>query len=900
MTLLERSAFAGPPSFVFQGGGFGHAIGMSQYGALGRARAGHSYDQILKSYYTGVGVGVGRPIPQTIRVGLRQADGGFRLSGNGTFSFSTSIDGPSMATGGTDEWWEIQRQGSSVFLIAPAGRVQQGEPQTRGPFPEIWQRAAAGVRLKLVEYSPSSSGWAVTGEYAHGSIQTLASPDSSTTHVVLANLSLEHYVYGVAEVPSSWPMEAKKAQASAARTYAARKAELSQMRSTCSCAVFDDTRDQVYAGWVKETPAWTSAVDATAGSVVTYGSDLAQTFYSSSSGGYTEDNEKVWGGSAIPYLRAVPDSYDNQPENSRWRWTITLSGDEVANRINSYLTSLGRPQVGSVEGLYYPAPRGHANRIIVISGGGGGVTVLGSAGQARLNGEQFRSALKLPSALVFPSLNEPTIDVSGGVVIDARGGVHPFGGGTPPNGGAYFSDSIVRDAVYRKDGRGGYELTGLGGIFRFDTAPDLGTTPGFGSDIARSIALTPDGKGAYILDGFGGIHRVGEAPPLSGAPYWNGWDIAKAIAINSDGKGGYVLDGFGGVHPLGNAPPVTGIPYFGFDIARDLTLRADGVSGYVLDGWGGIHPLGGAPGLSSNGYHAGLDTAAALVLRDMASGGYVLERSGILIPVGGAPQVATSTYFDNNSARAVLMPPDPHGHVLAGTGEVEPFGVAAKLSGGPSFGGDIARDLALRKNGTGVVLDGLGGLHPIGTGATAPTGGAYFPGQDRVRRVSLTPDGKYGYSMDRNGTLYAFDGAPSVTQTADWWPDDWDIARDLVLRSVGGGYLVDQGGLVHNFGGAPEVQTGYIDNADVARAIALLPDESSGYVLGQNGQVYPFGGAPNLETGIRIPDARDLILRSDGRSGWIIGPSALYPFGGAPPVSGGLPTSVAARAGASA
>ncbi len=897
-SLLVRApipALGGPSSFVFQGGGFGHGIGMSQYGALGMARAGFPYDQILKHYYTGVTVG-SRALPPTIRVGLRQTDGGFRLSGNGLFTFSTSIDGAAMSTGNTDEWWDIRREGSSVFLLAPPARVQQGEPAERGPFAQIWQRPASGVLLKFVEFvSPS---WKVTGEYAHGRIQVKASAAATTTHVVLDAISLEEYVYGVAEVPSSWPAEAKKAQAVAARTYAGKKAEEQQNRSSCSCAVVDDTRDQVYAGWIKETPAWTSAVDATASVVVTYAGVMVSTFYSSSSGGYTEDNEKVWGGSAIPYLRAVSDLYDNQPENSRWRWTISVSAEELSNRINSYLTSIGRPQVGIVQDLLYPAPRGHAGRIIVISGSGGGVTVIGSSATARLSGDQFRSAAKLPSSLIFPSINEPTRDVSGGYVADARGGLHPFGGAGPAVGGAYLSQPIVRDAIYRTDGRGGYVLDGRGGLARINGAPEIGSAPAFGIDIARSMAITPDGSGGYVVDGYGGIHSLGSAPPLTGSPYWQGWDIARAIALSPDGLGGYMLDGFGGLHPLGNAAPAVDLPYFGFDIARDLIMRRDGSGGYVLDGFGGIHPFNGAPAISSSGYHAGVDSAAALVLRNKGVGGYVLERSGALVAVGGAPGVSTTGYFDSGAARGVLLPPDPEGYILSSEGPVSAFGLAPALVGAPNFGMDIARDLALRPNRTGFVLDGYGGLHPVGVGAPAAIGGSYFSGQDRVRRIALTTDGSYGYAMDADGSLYPFDGAPAVTETSTWWPDGFDVARDFVLRPSGGGYLIDRGGLVHEFGGAPAVSSSwYVGGEDRARALALLADGQSGYVLEVNGVLHQFGSAPPLESGVVIADARDLILRPDGRSGWIVGVSLIHPFGGAPPVSGGLPSDKAARAG---
>jgi SpoIID/LytB domain protein len=873
-------------NYVFKGAGYGHGVGMSQYGALGMARAGKSYDQILKYYYTGVTVG-SKTLPSTIRVGLHQGDG-FRLSGNGTFTFSSTSTGATIATGSASQVWQVKPQGSSVLLVSPSGT-------TYGPYSNIWQRRSGGTRLQIM--SGSGTSWKVAGEYAHGRIQVKR--PSSTTHVVLDGMSLEHYVYGIAEVPSSWPAEVKKAQAVGARTYGADKASTSQNRSACSCAVYDDTRDQVYAGWAKESQSgWTSAVDATAGKVVTYGGEYAKTFYSSSSGGYTEDVEKVWGGT-LAYLKAKSDPWDNQPENSRWRWEVSMSAAEVSKRINSYLTINGISHVGNVQSIHFPDPRGHAYRVIRFSGSQSGVTVVGDLRTQRFHGESFRLALGLPSTVILPSLNTPTIDVSGGWVLDANGGTHQWGGAGSAGTGPYWSSGIVRDAVNHPKSFKGYGLTGFGQVFGVSGTNDLGAGPKFSIDIARKLALMPDGSGAYVLDGFGGIHPVGSTPSWNqeNAPYWKGWDIARSFAISPDGKGGYMLDGFGGIHSIGDVPPAIGAPYFGWDIARDLIMRADGQGGYVLDGWGGIHPFNGAPALSSSGYHGGKDTATRIRLRSHGNGGYVLEKSGALVGVGGAPAVSTTGSFSNGAARGFLLLPDPVGHALEGTGKVTPFGHGGPATGAPTFTWDIARDLALRSDGTGYVLDGYGGMHSLNGGPGA-VGGAYFPGDDRMRKIALSPNDTSGYVMSLDARLYPFNGAPSVPETATWWAEGTDVARDVVLRPGGGGYLLDKGGLVHAFGGAPSIPKGwYVGSEDRARALALIPGTDSGYVLEVNGELHEFGGAPKIETQIRIGDARDLVLRPDGRSGWIIAGDRIFPFGGAPPVSVGLVTGSNGKAG---
>src|SRR5207248_3314958 len=120
-------------------------------------------------------------------------------------------------------------------------------------------------------------------------------------------LGLDDYVRGVvaAEMPASWTPQALDAQAVAARTFA--------ITSHVGGAAFDlysDTRSQAYPGVAAETRATNAAVAATSGQIVTYGGKHAITYFFSSSGGYTENAENVFGGSPDPWLRGVPDPYD--------------------------------------------------------------------------------------------------------------------------------------------------------------------------------------------------------------------------------------------------------------------------------------------------------------------------------------------------------------------------------------------------------------------------------------------------------------------------------------------------------------------------------------------------------------------------------------------------------------
>ncbi|MBT9141462.1 MAG: Amidase enhancer [Dehalococcoidia bacterium] len=141
-------------------------------------------------------------------------------------------------------------------------------------------------------------------------------------------LPLEDYLKGVVprEMPALWPIEALKAQAVAARTFALRRVN----------QIIGDTQQfQVYGGFPREP--WTSrtslAVEETRGQVLFFNNALAETLYSSSNGGFTESNSNAWGRAQLAYLPSQADSFD--PQNG-WavnlhRQQIDLAGRDLAN-----------------------------------------------------------------------------------------------------------------------------------------------------------------------------------------------------------------------------------------------------------------------------------------------------------------------------------------------------------------------------------------------------------------------------------------------------------------------------------------------------------------------------------------------------------------------------------------
>jgi SpoIID/LytB domain protein len=204
-------------------------------------------------------------------------------------------------------------------------------------------------------------------------------PANTTVRVLLdgkvRKLALETYVRGVvgAEMPASWPLAALEAQAVASRTYA-----ITDHAGGSRFDVYADTRSQLYLGTKAQTAQTNAAVAATAGQVVTYAGQPAITYFFASSGGATEDVQYGFPGAAPePWLRGVPDPFDQGPQHS---WSVGLSFAEAAAR----LRGLVRGAFRGIEVLR----RGYSPRIVAAD-------VLGSAGRTEVDGPELADRLGL-------------------------------------------------------------------------------------------------------------------------------------------------------------------------------------------------------------------------------------------------------------------------------------------------------------------------------------------------------------------------------------------------------------------------------------------------------------------------------------------------------------------------
>lgn len=339
--LAFALAFAGSASaasiFYIRGGGDGHGIGMSQYGAYGYALHGKSYRFILAHYYQGTKIGTTNS-NQIVRVLLSTGSAAFsgasqagakRLNPSLTYTVGALADG-------------------SLVLFNPAGKKV-------GPF-----------AAPLTVTGPGPLDVAGLGPY-RGALQFR--PDGGGIETVDA-LGLDDYVRGVisAEIPSSWAPAALKAQAVAARTYA-----ITTNVGGSSFDLYSDTRSQMYRGVSAETPSTDAAVAATSGQVVTYKGVPVVTYFFNSSGGHTESIQNVWPGSAPePWLRGVPDPYDGAGGDPYHRWGYSLSLPAAA-------ADLGGLVKGNLIGIQV-TKHGTSPRILLASvvGTGGRSTVTGT------------------------------------------------------------------------------------------------------------------------------------------------------------------------------------------------------------------------------------------------------------------------------------------------------------------------------------------------------------------------------------------------------------------------------------------------------------------------------------------------------------------------------------------
>ncbi|PYF97898.1 SpoIID/LytB domain protein [Georgenia satyanarayanai] len=320
----------GSGSWEIQGRGWGHGIGMSQWGAQGAALQGLTHRQILGFYYPGTAVGSVRNNPLDVRLMAHQNTDSVRLwapQGANRLQVAGAGNTTRSYAGG---YVTVDRADDNRFWVRHSGGAVHAFTATELT---VTARNADNNNVGAVVGSSSTRG-----TWYRGTIQLVR--ENSTLFDVRNHVALEQYLRGVVprEVPASWHTQALRAQSVAARSYVL--AEIAGNSAGLTC---DTTQCQVYGGratvdrdgdvlTAHDHPRTDAAVADTAGEVRTYGGSVAFTQFSSTNGGWTKASTR-------PYLVAKPDPYTGTaPGDTRTTWTDRLS----VGTVEAYCPSNGR------------------------------------------------------------------------------------------------------------------------------------------------------------------------------------------------------------------------------------------------------------------------------------------------------------------------------------------------------------------------------------------------------------------------------------------------------------------------------------------------------------------------------------------------------------------------------
>ena len=375
-----------PSTFTFKGSGYGHGVGMSQIGAKGQALEGKSAQDILTYYFPGAAV---TPVDnsQIIRVNVAH-----------------QVTAAAMTI-------SSEANDCSFGLANEVQPIQQVVPNSKITFTMIGKQV--GVIAKAANQAPvpltAASNWTIswtgtdcvillkvgtqTMKLKYGSITVRSVPITGKGYKIEVVNSMrlsDEYLYGISEVPSSWPMAALESQAIVSRTYALSR--IKNVRKDCDCNVYSSKYDQVYIGYSKEAEPkygvlWRNAVQATVvdtstALAITYNGAPINVYFFSSSAGQTQRSIDVWG-TDIPYLTSVPDPWSLDPKlNPKYaNWVRVISQKQMAE-------VFGLPDVVS----YSIALRSKTDSVMKITG------ISSSGKQRTISVSDLKVPLKIPSS----------------------------------------------------------------------------------------------------------------------------------------------------------------------------------------------------------------------------------------------------------------------------------------------------------------------------------------------------------------------------------------------------------------------------------------------------------------------------------------------------------------------
>jgi SpoIID/LytB domain protein len=364
--LSAASIAAAEDSYTFSGRGTAHGVGLDMAGVQAlAANHGKGYQEILKTYYTGVDISAYSGNPW-MRIGI--------------------LNGGDIQVTSDRSYWAFVDNGGAIKTV-PAGIVTHVS-YAAGNYITTIDGIGTWTCKNHTWFGPVPGGYLKlpnNGRRYRDNIEVRHSESGLLWAINV--IDIENYVKGIAEEPNTWPTEAQRTLAVAARTYALNKQLYSTRWDSENFDLDATLGSQYYLGLDAERSNLVAAADFTRGQVVTYGGKIIVAAYHGNSGGYTESFENVWGGSAsdYPYLRGVP-----SPWTSAYHWgPKTFTKAQLQGIFNSRPSSC----VGTLYSIDF-SDRTASGRLRKVK-------LVGSDGTREIWGySEFASWLGLPSALI--------------------------------------------------------------------------------------------------------------------------------------------------------------------------------------------------------------------------------------------------------------------------------------------------------------------------------------------------------------------------------------------------------------------------------------------------------------------------------------------------------------------
>ncbi|HSQ36992.1 MAG TPA: SpoIID/LytB domain-containing protein [Acidimicrobiia bacterium] len=637
---------AAEASFTFEGGGWGHVVGLSQYGAYGMARQGYTWEEILSHYFTGAYPGDADPalLATPIWVGLAQEQSRLALTVVPTGAAPAApaaftLGGTTLLASSGDTVVIEPLGGGSCRLSGPTGSLEG--PCSIDVTWDGWDREpTTALQLQgclLPDWNaPGGTVWKPC-RYARGSLHIR--PDNDTPKINLTlEIGIEDYILGISESPYAWGttggQAALEAQAVAARSYALYRVVWRgdpASRPSCWCQLYDTTADQFYAGWGHGTQPWLDAVAATAGKVMLHPSETLngalipiQTFYGSSTFGWTENSENSFT-AAVPYLRAVDDRWGILPEvgNPKARWSVSFTATRLASLLPGMSTVTGAQVTRCSE-----------------TGAALQITFTGEGGPRAFSTRELRTRLSLPSLQVI-SVGAPP---SGSPACSGFALTPAEPGGPASLAGFSVDDDTVEDSNGNGDGRA-----------QCGETVEVFTTLANGGGRLHSLTATLSSADPYVSIPWNTSSSFPDLAAGGTAANLNDWDLVIAgeapdgytahltLRVNAANGGPWNLDLS---LPLSCAAPATGLTGI---LADPGDVTGDGRSDVAV-----AYTRSGDPARLQ--MRDGL-TGAVLFTRTLARAGYV-PIAAVTVPNfadSPAAEVAVLLTGPDRPARVVVI-----------------------------------------------------------------------------------------------------------------------------------------------------------------------------------------------------------------------------------------------------